>query len=164
MHVLNVNVPGVDPHADTPVEILHTVLLGFVKYFGCDVVHNQLRSNVPKRELLKMRLNSLNVSGLQIEQQLSGRTLVQYAGSLTGWDFHIIAQIAPYALYDLVPRVCFDMWVSLCNLVPLLWQPMIANIDEFTVSHSNCPWKPVCLTKIDLRHVSTPPLLNFFIG
>ena len=110
VHALNVNAPGLDPHADTPVEILHTVLLGFVKYFWHDVVHNQLATNPPKKELLKTRLNSLDVSGLQVGQQLSGRTLVQYAGSLTGRDFRIIAQVAPYVLYDLVPVVCFDAW------------------------------------------------------
>ncbi|KAF8263906.1 hypothetical protein EI94DRAFT_1703635 [Lactarius quietus] len=76
---------------DTLVDILHTILLRFVKYFWCNVVHNQLGTNPPKKELLKMCLNSLDVSGLQIGQQLSVRTLVQYAGSLTGQDFCIIA-------------------------------------------------------------------------
>ncbi|KAI0259241.1 hypothetical protein BC834DRAFT_833886, partial [Gloeopeniophorella convolvens] len=122
---------GLDPHADTPVEILHTVLLGFVKYFWRDVVHNRLGTNVPKRELLKTRLRCLDISGLQLGQHLPGHTLVQYAGSLTGRDFRIIAQIAPYVLYDLVPAPCFDAWVSLSNLVPLIWQPAIANIDKY---------------------------------
>ncbi len=134
MHVLNANIPGLDPHADTPVEILHTILLGFVKYFWRDVVHNQLGTNPPKKELLKTRLNSLNISGLQLGQKLSGHTLVQYAGSLTGWDFCIIAQVAPYVLYDLVPAVCFGAWVSLCNLVPLVWQPTIVDVNEYIVS------------------------------
>ncbi|KAH9080259.1 hypothetical protein EDB83DRAFT_2503408 [Lactarius deliciosus] len=122
---------GLDPHADTPVEILHTVLLGFIKYFWRDVVHHQLGSNTQGKEVLKTRLNSLDISGLQLGQQLSGHTLVQYAGSLTGQDFRIIAQVAPYVLYDLVPTACFDAWVSLSNLVPLIWQPSIADIDKY---------------------------------
>ncbi|KAF8260388.1 hypothetical protein EI94DRAFT_1773711 [Lactarius quietus] len=109
-------IQGLDPHTDTPVEILHTILLGFIKYFWHDVVHNQLGTNPPKKELLKTHLNSLDVSGLQIGQQLSRRTLVQYAGSLTGQDFRIIAQVAPYVLYDLVADPCFNTWVSLSNL------------------------------------------------
>jgi hypothetical protein len=78
------------------------------KYFWCNVVHNQLGTNPPKKELLKMCLNLLDVSGLQIGQQLSGCTLVQYAGSLTGQDFDIITQISPYVFYNLVPWVCLD--------------------------------------------------------
>jgi hypothetical protein len=100
------------------------------------VVHNQLGTNPTKKELLKTRLNSLDISGLQLGQRLSGHTLVQYAGSLTGRDFRIIAQVAPYVLHDLVPTACFDAWVSLCNLVPLLWQPTIADIDEYIVSRA----------------------------
>ena len=75
------------------------------------MVHNQLGTNPTKKELLKTRLNSLDISGLQLGRQLSGQTLVQYAGSLTGQDFRIIAQIAPYVLYDLVLMACFDVWV-----------------------------------------------------
>jgi len=125
---------GLDPHMDTPVEILHTVLLGFVKYFWRDVVHNQLGTNTSQKDLLKTRLNSLDVSGLQIGQRVAGHTLVQYAGSLTGRDFRIIAQIAPFVLYDLVPTASFDAWVSLSNLVPLVWQPEIDDLDEYIVS------------------------------
>ena len=137
MRVLNAKTSGLDPHADTPVEILHTILLGFVKYFWRDVVHNQLGTNPSKKELLKTRLNSLDISGLQLGKRLSGHTLVQYAGSLTGRDFRIIAQVAPYVLYDLVPAVCFGAWVSLCNLVPLVWQRTIADVDEYIVSSAD---------------------------
>ena len=152
MLVLNVNMPGLDPHADTPIEILHTVLLGFVKYFWHNVVHNQLATNPPKKELLKTHWNLLNVSSLQVGQQLSGCTLVQYAGSLTGQDFHIIAQVAPYMLYNLVLVVCFEAWVSLSNLVPLLWQPAIEDINEYIVSPSGT-WCLMCLTKLISRPV-----------
>ncbi|KAI9429035.1 hypothetical protein H4582DRAFT_1793629, partial [Lactarius indigo] len=124
---------GLDPHADTPVEILHTVLLGFVKYLWRDVVHNQLGTNVQKKGTLRTRLDSLDISGLQLPgaKHLAGNTLVQYAGSLTGRDFRIIAQVAPFVLYDLVPDVCFDAWVSLSNLIPIIWQAEIPNIDEY---------------------------------
>ena len=137
MRVLALNASGLDPHADTPVEILHTILLGFVKYFWRDVIQNQLGTNPPKKELLKTRLNSLDISGLQLGKNLNGHTLVQYAGSLTGRDFRIIAQVAPYVLYDLVPPACLDVWVSLCNLVPVVWQPTIVDIDEYIVSSAN---------------------------
>ena len=66
--------------------------------------------------------------------RLPGNTLVQYAGSLTGQDFRIIAQVAPFVLYDLVTAESFAAWVSLSNLVPLIWQPEIQDIDAYTVN------------------------------
>ncbi|CDO68416.1 hypothetical protein BN946_scf184815.g63 [Trametes cinnabarina] len=114
-----------DPHQDTPVEILHVVLLGFIKYFWRDAV-----ARVPKdrRDLLKTRLTSFDVSGLGISP-LAGETLVTYAGSLTGRDFRAISQVAPFVLYDLVPEPCYRAWVSLSSLVPLVWQPEIRDLD-----------------------------------
>ncbi|KAG2035286.1 hypothetical protein BDR03DRAFT_812159, partial [Suillus americanus] len=96
-------VKGLDTHTDTPVEILHTVLLGFVKYFWRDAISIRIGQNQLKRELLETRLSSVDVAGLGISH-LNGRTLVQYAGSLVGRDFRAIAQIAPFVLHDLVPK------------------------------------------------------------
>ena len=95
-------------------------------------MNNQLVGNAQK-DLLKTHINSLNISGLQIGQCLPGNTLVQYASSLTGRDFRIIAQIAPFVLYDLVSPTSFAAWVSLSNLVPLIWQPEIKDIDKYTI-------------------------------
>ncbi|THH28853.1 hypothetical protein EUX98_g5331 [Antrodiella citrinella] len=123
-------IKGLDPHTDTPVEVLHVVLLGFVKYFWRDAIQIQLKNNDTLKELLITRLNSLNTSGLPgLAKTLAGRTLVQYSGSLTGRDFRIIAQVAPFVLYDLVSPKCYDAWLSLSALVPLIWQPEIRDID-----------------------------------
>ena len=88
-----------DPNTDTPVEILHVVLLGFVKYFWCDTISHM---NDAQKEILTTRLSLVDVTGLGIPP-LAGKTLVKYAGSLTGRDFRAIAQTAPFVLYDLVP-------------------------------------------------------------
>ena len=81
-------------------------------------------------------MSSLDVSGLNIPP-LSGETLVTYSGSLTGRDFRAIAQVAPFVVYDLVPKNCLATWNALAALVPLVWQPVIDNIDEYIVSHSS---------------------------
>ncbi|KAJ7435966.1 hypothetical protein B0H11DRAFT_2256623 [Mycena galericulata] len=121
---------GLDPHQDTPVEILHVILLGFVKYLWRDLVQNQLKNNADKKQLLETRLNSFDVRGLGISP-LAGHTLVQYSGSLTGRDFRAIAQAAPFVVYDLVSEDCLATWVSLSKLVPLIWQPSIKDIDAY---------------------------------
>ncbi|KAJ7340636.1 hypothetical protein DFH08DRAFT_915624 [Mycena albidolilacea] len=121
-------IKGLDPHQDTPVEILHVVLLGFIKYLWRDLIQ-QLKGKDEKKELLVTRLSSFNVSGLGISP-LAGKTLVQYSGSLTGLDFRAIAQVAPFVLYDLVSRDCFETWQALSKIIPLIWQPEINNIES----------------------------------
>jgi hypothetical protein len=123
---------GLDPHQDTPVEILHVILLGFVKYLWRDLIQNQLGSNDDKKSLLATRLSSFDVSGLEISP-LAGQTLVQYSGSLTGRDFRALAQAVPFVAYDLVPKDCLETWVSLSRMIPLIWQPEIEDIDAHCV-------------------------------
>ncbi|KAJ7710741.1 hypothetical protein B0H17DRAFT_914765 [Mycena rosella] len=120
-------IKGLDPHQDTPVEILHVILLSFVKYLWRDLVQNQIK-NAEQKALLVTRLNSFDVTGLGISP-LAGHTLVQYSGSLTGREFRAIAQVAPFVAYDLVSEDCLATWVALSKLVPLIWQPSIKDID-----------------------------------
>ena len=118
-----------DPHADTPVEILHVVLLGFVKYFWRDAVSRQGSEG---RRILKARLSSLPVDDLNLSP-IDGHTLVQYAKSLTGRDFRVIVQVAPAVLYDLVPPQAYEAWLALCRLCPLIFQPEINDRDAYMV-------------------------------
>ncbi|KAF9037536.1 hypothetical protein BJ165DRAFT_1532213 [Panaeolus papilionaceus] len=77
-------IQGLDAHTDIPVVISHVVLPGFVKYFWCDVITNQLKDK-QKKDLLVTRLLSLDVSGLGISPLQSKTrivTRVQYSGSL----------------------------------------------------------------------------------
>ena len=123
---------GFDPHTQTPVEILHVLLLGVVKYLWCDAIQNQIKNDA-LRLVLEKRLTALNVDGLGITR-VAGHTLVQYAGSLTGRDFHIVSQLAPFVLYDLVLPESYAAWLLLSKMVPLIWQPMISNIENHIVS------------------------------
>lgn len=124
---------GLNPHSDTPVEILHVVLLGFLKYFWRDAISRLTDTN---KEVLIARLDSFVTSGLGIPR-ISGKTLVQYCRSLTGRDFRVISQSAPFVLHGLdLPEACLDAWVALSTLVPLLWQPEIDDVDKHLVSES----------------------------
>ena len=95
-------------------------------------MQNQLAKNEVKKNLLATRLSSFDVSALEISP-LAGQTLVQYSGSLTGCDFRAIAQAAPFVVYDLVSTDCFETWVALSKIIPLIWQPEIKDIDAHCV-------------------------------
>ncbi|KAJ3875201.1 hypothetical protein F5051DRAFT_462159 [Lentinula edodes] len=119
---------GLDPHQDTPVEVLHVILLGAVKYFWRDTVNRT--NNKTDRPILIARLSSFNTWGLGIPP-LNGNTLVNYAGSLTGRDFRAIAQAAPFILEGLISNHQLEVWKALSTLVTLVWQPKIHDIDQY---------------------------------
>ena len=121
---------GIDAHQHTPVEALHTLLLGFVKYFWRDAM---ARIKKDQKDLLITRLNSINTAGLGCPP-LAGRTLVQFAGSLVGKDFRIIGQIAPFVLFDLLPAESYEAWLALCSLIPLVYQPAIYGLKAYLAS------------------------------
>ncbi|KAF8465469.1 hypothetical protein JB92DRAFT_3150171 [Gautieria morchelliformis] len=124
-----------DPHRDTPVEILHVILLGVVKYFWRDAI---ARTNDEQKTILKARLTCLDVRGLDPElTRVPGHTYVQYAGSLVGRDFRAIAQVAIFALYDMLPPEILEAWAALGTLVPMVWSPCIADLDMYLLMLSD---------------------------
>ncbi|KAM5539994.1 hypothetical protein V8D89_006326 [Ganoderma adspersum] len=108
-----------DAHQDTPVEVLHVVLLDFVKYLWHDLIQVQFKSNNAKKRLIIDRLSLLDVSGLSLSP-LVGQTLV-----------------APLVIYDMVSLECYETWVALLKIVPLIWQPYMYNIEMYlaTLEH-----------------------------
>lgn len=116
------------------MEVLHVILLGYVKYFWRDAVS---RLKDPAKKILIARLSSFDVSGLGFSP-LSGATLVNYAKSLVGRDFRKIAQIAPFVLHDLpgIPEEHIKAWVALSHIIPMVWQPEIHNLPDYLVSRS----------------------------
>ncbi|KAJ3871561.1 hypothetical protein F5051DRAFT_463748 [Lentinula edodes] len=110
-------IKGLDPHQDTPVEILHVILLGVVKYYWQDAVARTKKVH----NILIGCLSSFNTWGLGLSP-LPGKTLVNYAGSLTA---------APFVLYGLLSDEQLETWKALSSLASLVWQPEIHDIDEY---------------------------------
>ncbi|KAJ6538910.1 hypothetical protein B0H10DRAFT_2253553, partial [Mycena sp. CBHHK59/15] len=118
-----------DPSSDSPVEILHVVLLGVVKYWWRDAVSRQTTQG---KEELKTRLSSIEVAGLN-SSRLRGNMYVQYAGSLVGRDFRVILQVALVVLHGLIPDAHYQGWIALCKLAPLIFQPIIEDLPIYIV-------------------------------
>ncbi|KAJ7831981.1 hypothetical protein B0H13DRAFT_2240508 [Mycena leptocephala] len=100
------SIPDFDAHRDTPVEILHVVLLGVVKYWWRDAVSRQ---NSKGKEELRARLSSMDVSGLNTPQ----------------------FAVALVVLHGLIPQAHYDGWVALCRLAPLMFQPAIDHLPTY---------------------------------
>ncbi|KAF8868695.1 hypothetical protein BD779DRAFT_1459482 [Infundibulicybe gibba] len=119
---------GVNIHLDTPTEILHTVLLGVVKYFWAQTVF--ILEKLKSLEIFHTRLSSLNAEGLNTIK-LNADYLCQYKGSLIGKHFKSLAQVMPFLIHDLVPQSVLNGWTVIGRLVVLLWHTTIEDREAY---------------------------------
>eukprot|EP00733_Pompholyxophrys_punicea_P000272 Pompholyxophrys_punicea_v1_NODE_59_length_4107_cov_22.914878.p1 type:complete len:659 gc:universal NODE_59_length_4107_cov_22.914878:1113-3089(+) len=104
--------PNLDPHSDTIFEILHTILLGIVKYAVKDTV-SQLSVDVKKRFMALLK--SENFFGFEGDR-LNGNVFANYK-SFHGKDFKILVQIMPYLLAQAgADHRLIDGWLIVAEL------------------------------------------------
>ena len=85
---------GLDVHKDTPVETLHTVLLGVIKYTWKSTMDALKTSH--NMQMFETRLTSLNEEGLHI-QRIRAEYIVGYRGALIGRQFKELKWNRPYS-------------------------------------------------------------------
>ncbi|KAG2116485.1 uncharacterized protein F5147DRAFT_648975 [Suillus discolor] len=115
-------------HMDTPTEILHTVLLGVVKYFWGQTVF--LLEKAKLLGLFQTCLDSLEQDGLNAPS-LNAEYICHYKGGLIGKHFKSLAQVMPFLIYDLVPKSILNGWTTIGELVVLIWHTKINNTESY---------------------------------
>ncbi|KAJ7433313.1 hypothetical protein B0H11DRAFT_2165040 [Mycena galericulata] len=118
---------GFDPAKDTPIELLHTILLGVIKYIW-HVTHTPWAPE--EKQTYAIRLQSTNTDGLSIHA-IRSAYIMQYAGSLIGRQFKTITQANIFHVRGLVSDQKFRAWRAAGELAALLWFPEIRNLDEY---------------------------------
>lgn len=115
---------------DTPTEILHTILLGIVKYFWGQTIHIIIAEK--KMDIFQARLQSISSDGLSIPQIMASY-ICQYRGALIGKHFKTIIQIMPNIIYDLIHVDLLHAWLLMGYLTVLCWHTAIYNMDSYLV-------------------------------
>ncbi|OBZ73359.1 hypothetical protein A0H81_07154 [Grifola frondosa] len=123
------DLPGFDVHKDTPVEPLHTHLLGVVKYFWAQTVW--VLEKRGQFVQFQARLNSLAKSGLNVPN-IMGDYMCRYRGGLIGKHFKTISQIMAFAICGLVEENLQNAWFAIGKLTVLIWEVQINDIHEYT--------------------------------
>ncbi|KAI8455747.1 hypothetical protein BY996DRAFT_4636994 [Phakopsora pachyrhizi] len=118
---------GFDGHKDTPVEVLHVVLLGILKYLYRDLIGGLSAS---KKDELIARLQSFDTSNLNI-QPIKAKYLVQHYSSLVGKDFKVLIQAAPFVFFPLIEDSKRKIWISLCHLCSFIFQTHITDLTKY---------------------------------
>ncbi|PLW08809.1 hypothetical protein PCASD_22471, partial [Puccinia coronata f. sp. avenae] len=112
---------------DTPVEILHVVLLGVVKYLARDDI-GKLKEK--EKAILIGRLDSLNCLSMNINS-IKAKYLIKHIKSLVGRHFKVILQSAPFVLLDLLSSKRWEIWLALCKMCVLIFQTRISKMDSY---------------------------------
>lgn len=115
---------------DTPIELLHTVLLGIVKYVWRTT--HVLFKTEKKKKKYATRLQATQTNGLSTDS-IQASYITQYANSLIGRQLKIIAQVNVFHVYDIVPEEVLALTRAVGELCALLWFPEIRHMEEYLV-------------------------------
>ncbi|KDN33741.1 hypothetical protein RSAG8_13172, partial [Rhizoctonia solani AG-8 WAC10335] len=123
----NSNMLGLDPHRDTPVEILHTILLGVEKY-AWYMFHSSTGPDALKK--FETRLQSSSILGLEVDP-IRASYIVNYRNGLIGRQLKMLMQLTAFHVHDLVPPALFSVIKAVGELGAMLWYSKIDHLEEY---------------------------------
>ena len=123
---------GLDPHRDTPVEILHTILLGVEKY-AWYMFHSSLQASALKK--FETRLQCSSILGLDVDP-IRASYIVNYRNSLIGRQLKMLMQLTAFHVHNLVSAASFSVIKAVGELGAVLWYSKIDHLEQYLVGHN----------------------------
>ncbi|KAG8734658.1 hypothetical protein FRC11_003809, partial [Ceratobasidium sp. 423] len=118
---------GLDPHRDTPVEILHTILLGVEKY-AWYMFHSSTRPDAQKK--FETRLQCSNILGLEVDP-IRASYIMNYKNNLIGRQLKMLMQLTAFHVHDLVSPDSLSVIRTVGELGAILWYSRIDNLEQY---------------------------------
>ncbi|KAH9811013.1 hypothetical protein DFH28DRAFT_852177, partial [Melampsora americana] len=123
---------GFDGPKDTPVKVLHVVLLGITTYLFCDQMKDlgNIKSGSKTYKNIFGRWRSFNATGLK-NPPIQPNTMITYYQSLVGKEFQIVLQTVPFVLFEHITKAKREMWSSLCLMSSYIFQTSIPDMKKY---------------------------------
>jgi hypothetical protein len=118
-------ISGLDMYLDTPMETLHTILLGIIKYLWGQSVF--VMEKEKKFDQFAACLRSIAVDGLQTGPVPA--YIWSNHGSLNSKHFMILGQLAIFCLPGLVSIELLNAWYVIGQLMVLVWYSEIHDLE-----------------------------------
>ncbi|KAJ7235144.1 hypothetical protein B0H12DRAFT_1258243 [Mycena haematopus] len=122
------DIAGLDPSQDTPLELLHTILLGVIKYIWHHM--NTEKWSDPDRHLLAIRLQSTDITGLTVPP-IRAAYMIQYKNNLIGKHFKTLMQTLAFHVHEISTPEQFTLIKAAAELCARLWVSEIDDMDEY---------------------------------
>ncbi|SGZ05056.1 BQ5605_C032g11106 [Microbotryum silenes-dioicae] len=124
-----------DPHKHMPPDILHVFFLGIVKYAGKATLDvDELKKG--RRGHLSLRAIMSSMSPVGLPGGIATDHLIDYQGSLVGYDFVTLAQVMPLVAQlrfdlELMPLALNECWGAIGKLGHHLHTANVADLDTY---------------------------------
>ncbi|KAI9624088.1 hypothetical protein KEM48_009166 [Puccinia striiformis f. sp. tritici PST-130] len=118
---------------DTPVEILHVILLGVVKYLWKDFMGQLKPAQLHEIEArwAAFQINGLNVAPIQ------AKYVIAHYKSFAGKEFQVVLQATPFVLFPLMTNEQREIWTDLCYIGSYAFQTHIIDMESYIWNLTN---------------------------
>ncbi|KDQ17134.1 hypothetical protein BOTBODRAFT_156483 [Botryobasidium botryosum FD-172 SS1] len=136
--LLSVDPKHFNVHLDTPIDILHLILLGLTKYFWSVLLPKRKgdkQMSAKDRQILAFAeaiLSTLDQTGCA-SREIQPAYIIQFRGSLVGRHFEVIIQLAVFLCWRFATLPLLEVFITLGRLGTLAFAHRIYDIDPFLV-------------------------------